>query len=319
MKKIKVKFCDFWNGFNSNDNFIVDILSQTFDVVQSDNPDYIFYSDFGYEHLKHKCIRIFYTGENIVPDFNIADYAIGFHHIDFNDRYIRYPLYLLYKNSIEMIVNRQKERFKSCEKPKFCNFIYSNPEGDQSREIIFNKLNAYKKVDSGGKYLNNIGYNVVNKYEFQKVCKFSIAFENSSTPGYSTEKILEAFAAETIPIYWGDPNIDTDFNGNAFINCHKYSSFDDAVERVIQIDNDDNLYKKILQENVFSKLDFIENKKIELSEFLNNIFIQDYEKAFRRNRVFRGKIYENNISALPYAIKFNNFFCRATNLLKRRG
>ena len=319
MKKINIKFCDFWNGFNPNDNFIVNILSQTFDVVQNDNPHYIFYSDFGYEHLKYKGIRIFYTGENIVPDFNIADYAIGFHHIDFNDRYIRYPLYLLYKNSIEMIVNRQNECFKLGEKTKICNFIYSNSEGHQSREIIFNKLNAYKKVDSGGKYLNNIGYNIVNKYEFQKVCKFSIAFENSSTPGYATEKILEAFAAETIPIYWGDPNIDIDFNENAFINCHKYISFDDVVERVIQIDNDDELYKRLLNENVFSKINFIENKNKELSEFLNNIFIQDYEKAFRRNRVFRGKIYENNVSALPYAIKVKNFFCRVTNLLKKRG
>ena len=34
--------------------------------------------------------------------------------------------------------------------------------------------------------------------------KFNIAFENSSYPGYVTEKITDAFIANTIPIYWGD-------------------------------------------------------------------------------------------------------------------
>lgn len=41
-------------------------------------------------------IRIFYPPpENLVPDFNICDYAIGFHYLDFEDHYFRFPLYLV--------------------------------------------------------------------------------------------------------------------------------------------------------------------------------------------------------------------------------
>ena len=40
-------------------------------------------------------VKIYFTGENDVPDFNLADYALGFHYIDFGDRYLRFPLYLL--------------------------------------------------------------------------------------------------------------------------------------------------------------------------------------------------------------------------------
>lgn len=70
---------------------------------------------------------------------------------------------------------------------------------------MFEALKKYKKVNSGGRYLNNIGRAVVDKIQFESRHKFSICFENSSYPGYTTEKIIEAFAAKTIPIYWGNP------------------------------------------------------------------------------------------------------------------
>ena len=50
--------------------------------------------------------------------------------------------------------------------------------------------------------MNNIGGAVSDKFAFQQKHKFSIAFENTSYCGYCTEKIVEAFVAGTIPIYW---------------------------------------------------------------------------------------------------------------------
>ncbi len=61
------------------------------------------------------------------------------------------------------------------------------------RNNFFLKISKYKKVDSGGLALNNIGYIVKNKLEFIKDYKFTIAFENSSYSGYTTEKITDAF------------------------------------------------------------------------------------------------------------------------------
>ena len=88
-------------------------------------------------------------------------------------------------------------------KTEFCSFVVSNNNASPERDIIFDKLSEYKKVSSGGRYRNHVGGPVSDKLEFQRKHKFAIAFENCSQPGYSTEKILEAFAARTVPIYWG--------------------------------------------------------------------------------------------------------------------
>ncbi|WP_300449474.1 glycosyltransferase family 10 [uncultured Helicobacter sp.] len=164
---------------------------------------------FGVEHIHYDCVRIFYTGENITPNFNICDYAIGFEHIQFLDRYIRYPLYLFYEADFEKALHKHENISSKTlqNKTRFCNFIVSNGRADPLREATFRALNAYKKVDSTGKYLNNIGGAIKDKFAFQQQCLFSLCFENSSTPGYLTEKLIQAAAAQTIPIYWGDTHL----------------------------------------------------------------------------------------------------------------
>lgn len=46
-----------------------------------------------------------------------------------------------------------------------------------------------------------------------------MAFESNCLAGFVTEKILHGFAAQTVPIYLGDPLIKNDFNSKAFIDC----------------------------------------------------------------------------------------------------
>ncbi|MDP2539286.1 glycosyltransferase family 10 [Helicobacter sp. faydin-H76] len=218
---IKLKILDWWRGESFYDNYFVRILSKKYNVIEEENPDYVLYSVFGYEHRKYDCIRIFFTGENICPDFNICDYAIGFNDIVFEDRYIRYPLYLLNEKDMERAVKKHIITDDIMQnKTKFCNYIYSHSNSSKLREEFFDLLsNSYKKVDSAGIYRNNIGFSlpIINgdfsssKYEFMKNYKFTIAFENSSTNGYTTEKIIQAFGARTIPIYWGNPKI-SDFS-----------------------------------------------------------------------------------------------------------
>jgi hypothetical protein len=52
--------------------------------------------------------------------------------------------------------------------------------------------------------------------------KFVVAFENSSAPGYNTEKLTHAIEADSMPIYWGDPEIGRSFNPGRFIDAHDY-------------------------------------------------------------------------------------------------
>lgn len=282
MKKIiKIKFVDFYQSFNKEDNDFINALRECFDVELSDQPDYLFYSVFGYEHLKYNCIRIFYTGECYTPNFNECDYAIAFDRLSFGDRYLRIPLYniLQYKPEYERLKNRPVFSETDLKAKKgFCSFVVSNCFADDVRAVFYDKLSQYKTVASGGRFRNNIGGAVADKKNFQSEYKFAIAFENTSYDGYCTEKLMEAFTAGTIPIYWGDPGVVKDFNPESFINAHDFNSFDEVVARVKEIDNDDALYLKIRNANPLLN----SNTDSGLAGFLYHIVDQDIEKAHRR-------------------------------------
>ena len=62
--------------------------------------------------------------------------------------------------------------------------------------------------------------------------KFSIAFENSSHEGYSTEKIVQSFAAKTIPIYWEIHKLEEYLMRTLFVNCNAFNSFNEIVKKL---------------------------------------------------------------------------------------
>lgn len=289
---LKVKFVDF--SSDAIKDKTMRILKKNFHEVEiSDKPDFLFYSVFGFEHLKYDCVKIFWTGENIQPDFNICDYAIGFSYMDFEDRYIRLPLYNFYETDYRKAL--KKHIISDCEikeKTQFCNFIYSNNNASPQRKEFFDMLSVYKKVDSGGRYMNNIGGPVEDKYLFQKHYKFSIAFENSSTSGYTTEKILQAFSAVTIPIYWGNPNVDRDFNEGSFINCHKYKSFKDVIQVIKEIDQDAGLFKEYLLQPIDRGGNFPNNPLEKYERFIVQICNQEPKQAMRRSNILWGGRYQ---------------------------
>lgn len=278
MKKITIDFVDFWSGFNKKNNFIYNMLKKKYNVEISKNPDYVFCSLFGKKHIKYKkAIKILLIGENIAPDFNLYDYAIGFYDIKFDDRYLKYNI-LFDEKIVEQALNREAKV-----KEKFCAFVYSNGKLSNIRKYIFEKLSEYKKVDSGGKYLNNINGSIgktrEDKINFQKQYKFIIACENQSFNGYNTEKLLEAFASGGIPIYWGDPEINKIYNQKAFINCSNYQTLDELKEKIIEIDNNDEEYLKYLKEPVFNKEFDFQKQKYNLEKFLDNIINKEYDNA----------------------------------------
>lgn len=291
-KHIKVKFTDFWEGFVPEESLLYTILAERYDVELTDAPEYVFSSVFGREHLKYDCIKVSYTGENQSADFNLFDYAIGFDDIQFGDRYLRFPLYYFQcRECFETISNRELLNDLT-DKPEFCSFVVSSSMASSDRAVFYEKLSEYKRVNSGGRLFNNVGGPVKDKIAFLKKHKFNIAFENCSQPGYSTEKLLQAFAARTIPIYWGDPNISETFNEDAFINCHKYTSWDAVVERVKNLDNDDGALLKMLNSPIFTSDNFsLEARTEALRQFLFHIFDQSLEEAYRYSRYAWGKVY----------------------------
>ena len=226
---------------------------------------------FGFKHLKYDCIKIFYTGENVFPNFNICDYAIGPHNLKLEERYLQLPIYLIKKGHFIKLPERKKLNKEDLKiKKEFCNFIYSNKNGNPIRKEFFDELSKYKNIISAGKFLNNTGYAIKNKTEIQKQCKFTIAFENEKYPGYSTEKIIDAFIARTIPIYWGDETITDNINQKSFIYCNSSKDIPDVIRRIKQIDKNDDLWLKIANEPIFLQKDYEKIKEKELEDFLIN-------------------------------------------------
>ena len=99
--------------------------------------------------------------------------------------------------------------------------------------------------------MNNVGGPVRDKRSYISRCKFTIAFENESHPGYATEKILEPLLMGSIPIYWGDPEIEEDFNPDCFVSVHRFKNFEGVVEEVIRIDQDESLWEKYVTAPIF--------------------------------------------------------------------
>lgn len=294
MKTVKIKYVDFWKGFNPDDFYIHQALKEKYNVSLSNDPDILIYSCFGNRHRKYHCTKLFYTGENIIPNFNECDYAIGFCYMEFEDRYFRSPNYLMERKYFNNLMQINKD--KKIKKDKFCIMINSNPSA-MERIKIFNEISKYKRVDSGGKTLNNIGYRVKDKIKESKKYKFSIAVENSKSSGYCTEKIVDAFASNTIPIYYGDPNVFKIFNKKAFVYIEDINQIDAAIEEIKRIDNNDKLYEKYLREKKLVNKKYIIEEQSKLKKFLYNIV--EKKEVFYKNEENHLKRFINKNIVFP--------------------
>ena len=256
MKEIKINFTDFWPDLDKTNNYFYNLLAEQYTIIIDENPDLLFYSCFGAEYLNYKCKRIYYTGENVRPDFTGCDFAFSF---DFNSKknHLRLPLYLLTiednkaHNVLETIKTKEELVQIWNNKTKFCCMVVSNARA-KKRLDFFKKLSQFKTVDSGGKVLNNVGGRVKDKIAFIKDYKFVISFENETHDGYTTEKILQPIMVDSIPIYWGNKKVDKDFNTKRFINHSDFKTEKGLIDRLLAIDKDPNLAIEMLQQPVFS-------------------------------------------------------------------
>lgn len=273
MKKIKIDFSDFWGGFDKTNNYFYNLLKDDFDVEISSNPDFLFFSVFGNQHQNYRCKKIFYTGENVAPPLGYCDYSFSFDYLN-DSRNYRLPHYLLYDGYYELEMKKNIE--SSLANRKFCNFVASNGNCQERNQFV-QLLSQYKKVDCGGRWMNNIGYPVQDKRKFQSDYKFSISFENNAYrpqhPGYTTEKIMEPMTVNSMPIYWGNPEIGKEFNTKSFVNFYDFNNVQEMIEYIIELDKNDDIYLEKLNQPWFPNNEVPSNNKIEnIKSFLYKIF-----------------------------------------------
>ncbi len=62
--------------------------------------------------------------------------------------------------------------------------------------------------------------------------RFSLVIENSRTPNYFTEKLIDSLVCMSLPIYWGDPNIASVFDPAGMLICRSEDELQSALATV---------------------------------------------------------------------------------------
>ena len=257
----------------------------------------------GFDALNYSGIRIFVCGECVSPNFNTSDYAVAFDRMVYGDRNHWFPLIKLYVDAYAALKNPRPPADEIInQKSDFCAYVMSNTKNSASeRELFVDALNIYKPVALGGKWRNNVGGPVKDKIAFQSDYKFVLAIENHSAPGYLTEKFAQAAQSNAVPIYWGDTTITDYLNPNAFINAHDFKSPEALIQRVREIDQDEDAYLAMLEEPWFPNQQEPKAwRDSTFSVFPNNIFAQAHEEAYRRNRSRWGMKYEKRLRQMHF-------------------
>lgn len=260
-------------------------------VWDDKNPEILFGSDNIYtskscndkfRELYNKAkIVVYFGSEASFMDLNLFDYGIGFDNSIISDRYIQLPVERFFRRMFkEYPITKEELDTVRSKKLSFCNFMYSNPNAHPLRDRLFYAISEYKRVDSLGAHLNNTGRGgtgFVGHYEdmvnLKRGYKFSIACENARFPGYTSEKIYTSLYARTIPIYWGNPDIEKEINPVCFINCMNFSTIDDIINEIKRIDGDDEIRLKMITApwHTPEQLAYISERSKRYDAFFNDI------------------------------------------------
>ena len=298
MKTIRLNFAGIPEGYDKENNLICyHLRARGYDVQIVEDPDYLicdFMGEDPYAYCGRPQVRIMYSCENYIPDFNLIDYAISPYPVHFGDRSFHLPACVCPSERWLALPAKKRDYTEEILKEKefFANFITGHESESNIRGDFFKELCSYKRVESADTYLNNmpdgqaVNWLDGSKTELQKKCKFTLCFESTLNYGFVTEKMMDAFYADTIPVYYGCSTASEIFNKDAFINVADYDSFDDAIARIIELDQDDEKYLEMLRQPILVDPEYPQRLDKALNDFVGHIVEQPLEKAYRRSRVY---------------------------------
>jgi hypothetical protein len=320
VKRLKLGFSDSGPGLDGPFALFAELLGQSFavEVVKNNrDADTLIYSDHGTAHQQFKGRKIYYTFENMLPDYEECDFAITSCVRPEDPRHYRLPFYALTSDPGKLIKGPdfQAETVLR-EKTGFCCFVVTNPRSPE-RNRFFKMLNARKRVDSGGRHFNNIGGKIGDKQAFVDRYKFAITFENTMSPGYTTEKITDAMMAQTLPIYWGNPEVGSEFNTRSFINASDFPNQEALCDHVLRVEADDELYLKYMREPWF-----VGNvaPAVFRRDLLQQALARFVESEFQpRARVYKKRRLRQHIYSSPWEQTVISLKCRVESKLWQIG
>lgn len=279
MKTLRLGFADTYDNAKL---YFMDVFSNKYNVIRDDeDPDYLIFGDgnFGETHYKYtRAKKIFFTGENVRPNYFTYDHAITFDHEN-SPKHYRLPLYALEMWAINKdsgfryyhLHNKKIDAEAEFNKrTRFMAYIQSNPNCIPRNQFV-QFMSQNNALDSAGPHMNNTGFVIPRdrnlKIKFFNEAYFGCSFENGSHPGYVTEKLLDSYYANTIPVYWGSSTVYKDFNVKSYIDVTDFADLQDLLKYLNHLTLNKNEYCDILTQPAFAN--DIPNEYTNLTNFLN--------------------------------------------------
>jgi hypothetical protein len=274
----------FWDGFIDNSDpqkfsffklLLTNVFNENIEIGNINESDILLesiFSDTTYINYKKWKYTVLFNGESVKRTVNVLlknkinrirnipnyDCILSGRFTNISNKIVNVPLFIpyIYSNNLLDILESQKKKTKV--PPKGICAIISNGEPDLIRNKILDKLDKIFKIDYAGNYKNNVpkiggAYNSKEMLDFISQYKFIITMENTKQETYITEKIVNGFLANIIPIYWGSDNIYDYFNENSFINIPSDSdaAIQNAANHIIALMNDNEKYLETINSPVF--------------------------------------------------------------------
>jgi hypothetical protein len=301
---MNIEFIDFWPGFENEPNIFLDYFRNNSHVcdklAESGVTKVVFRSVFpektNENRLQRKlarlknsqesiipvhdpgCLSIWYSGENIRPP--LAEDFHGYLSFDldnFGGRNAYFPLIFLSLNPFG--INSQKRlgknysaenllKRRTLSSKKMDNSICVIAGKHPMRVAAVDELRKYFKVDIFGGMSN---YPVGEKYSVAKNYKYMLCFENDLYPGYVTEKLVEAYVCETIPLYWGSTEGNGYLNPESYINLRDFQDMETWAKQISVLS--ETQYREIYEQPLLLSEPPV---VLQLSEFFDSI-LQRYQ------------------------------------------
>ena len=131
-------------------------------------------------------------------------------------------------------------------KSRNISIIASNKSMCKLHKVRAQLAKYYMYSDKVDTYGRAVGRYIAKKADALEKYRYSIVIENSITPYYFTEKILDCFAAMTVPIYLGATRIEEFFNSKGIITIDEgllddFSKIDTIIECCCERDYEERI------------------------------------------------------------------------------
>lgn len=282
---LKIYVMNFWKGFSLEAGFLRHLLDLAFGsfvvTPHESDADLVLTSVYPKQQRWYRPPRkqwsshpektIAVIWENQRPDYRRYRFSISSDFDSYGGRNCRVPLWYTQiqwpglvreglrpvpgaSQGFEPLVDldsllRARPTPSAADREMFCCLVSGHPE--RHRQLCVEQLSSVGRVDLFG----TIAGKPVprSKYEILAPYRFNLCFENSIFPGYYSEKLLHAWVAGCIPLYFSDSWYRLDFNPKAMINRINFSTIDEFVDHVTSINASREAMNELFDQPLLTK------------------------------------------------------------------